>query len=244
MFGVVDGQGKRNAHCTPTNYNSITSLTISVNVTGAACSPITCQNSFHAMYLPKHFKEEDAEKVASFIDENAFGVLVTVFEGRPFASHIPFIYDRESQLLLGHVARANPQWQHFSDDADVMVLFHGPHAYISPSWYAGPGVPTWNYVAAHIYGSAQALDDPSRVKSIVERLTERYERNYEAPWVPTYDQGLLSAIVGIEIRIKEVQGKFKLSQNRSAVDRARVVSKLQGTGSERDSALAKLMERK
>ena len=193
------------------------------------------------MYVPKHFNEDDGETLSSFIDENAFGVLVTVDEGRPFASHMPFIYERESKLLLGHVARANPQWQHFSDKADVMVLFQGPHAYISPSWYVAPGVPTWNYVVAHVYGSAQALDDHSIVKSIVERLTNRYERNNKPPWVPTYDQRLLGAIVGIEIRIKEVQGKFKLSQNRSATDRAAVVSKLEATGSQNDSALARLI---
>ena len=193
---------------------------------------------------PKHFNEDDSEKLAAFIDEHAFGVLVTVFEGRPFASHMPFIYERESKLLLGHVARANPQWQHFSNAADVMVLFQGPHAYISPSWYVVPGVPTWNYAVAHVYGTARALDEQSRVKSIVERLTERYERHNEPPWVPTYDQRLLGAIVGIEIRIKEVQGKFKLSQNRSAADRAAVISKLEGTGSESDSALARLMEGK
>ena len=194
------------------------------------------------MYIPKHFNENDAEKLAAFIDEHAFGVLVTVSEGRPFASHLPFLYEREANLLLGHVARANPQWQHFSSGADVMVLFQGPHAYISPSWYLAPGVPTWNYAVAHLYGSARAIDDPSRIKDIVERLTEKYERN--PPWVPAYDQRLLQVIVGMEITIKEVQGKFKLGQNRSAADRAAVVSRLEATGSESDAALAKLMKGK
>lgn len=200
--------------------------------------------SLSAMYIPKHFNENDAEKLAAFIDEYAFGVLVTVSEGRPFASHIPFLYERESGRLLGHVARANPQWRHFSDGADVMVLFQGPHAYISPSWYLAPGVPTWNYAVAHVYGSARALDDPSGIKDIVERLTEKYERNNRPPWMPAYDQGRLQAIVGIQIRIKEVQGKFKLSQNRSAADRAAVVSRLEATGSENDAALARLMRGK
>lgn len=195
------------------------------------------------MYVPKHFSEDDAEKLAAFIDEHAFGVLVTVFEGRPFASHLPFLYERQTNILLGHVARANPQWRHFSNGADVMVLFQGPHGYISPSWYLAPGVPTWNYAVAHVYGSAQALDDPSRIKAIVERLTEKYERDNQPPWVPTYDQGLLQAIVGIEIRIREVQGKFKLGQNRSAADRTAVVARLEATGSECDSALAGLMKK-
>ena len=196
------------------------------------------------MYVPKHFNENDAEKLTALIDEHAFGVLVTVSEDRPFATHLPFLYERKANVLLGHVARANPQWRHFSNGADVMVLFQGPHAYISPSWYLAPGVPTWNYAVAHVCGSAQAVDDPSRIKDIVERLTEKYERNNQPPWVPAYDQGLLLAIVGIEIRIKEVQGKFKLGQNRSAADRAGVVSKLEATGSESDSALARLMKEK
>jgi len=196
------------------------------------------------MYVPKHFGEDDGEKLAAFIDENTFGAMVTVFEGRPFASHIPFIYEREANVLLGHVARANPQWRHFSNGAEVMVIFQGPHAYVSPSWYLAPGVPTWNYAVAHVYGSAQALDDRPSIQRIVERLTEKYERNNKPPWLPKYDQKLLEAIVGIEVRIKEVQGKFKLGQNRSAADRAAVASKLEATGSENDSAMARLMKRK
>lgn len=194
------------------------------------------------MYIPRHFNENDTEKLAALIDQHAFGVLVTVSEGRPFASHIPFLYDREANALLGHVARANPQWRHFSNGADVMVLFQGPHAYVSPSWYLAPGVPTWNYAVAHVYGSAQAVDDPSRIKRIVEQLTEKYERNNRPPWTPAYDERLLQAIVGIEIRIKEVQGKFKLGQNRSAADREAVASKLEATGSASDAALARLMK--
>ncbi|MBI4204646.1 MAG: FMN-binding negative transcriptional regulator [Betaproteobacteria bacterium] len=195
------------------------------------------------MYVPKHFGEGDGEKLAALIDENGFGVLVTVSEGRPFASHIPFIYEREANVLLGHVARANPQWRHFSIGSEVMVVFQGPHAYVSPSWYRSPGVPTWNYAVAHVYGSAEALEEPSRIKGIIERLAGKYERNNKPPWVPTYDPRLLGAIVGIEVRIKEVQGKFKLSQNRSAADRAAVVAKLEATGSEGDLALARLMEK-
>ena len=196
------------------------------------------------MYVPNHFSEDDAEKLAAFIDEHSFGVLVTVSEGRPFASHIPFLYDRDANALLGHLARANPQWRHFSNGAEVMVLFQGPHAYISPSWYLAPGVPTWNYAVAHVYGSAKAFDEPSRTQDIVERLTEKYERNHQPSWAPAYDRRLLQAIVGIEIRIKEVQGKFKLGQNRSAEDRAAVASRLEATGSESDSALASLMKEK
>ena len=195
------------------------------------------------MYVPKHFEKEDGDQLAAFIDENAFGVLVTVSEDRPFASHIPFIYEREANVLLGHVARANPQWRHFSNGADVMIIFQGPHAYVSPSWYLSPGVPTWNYVVAHVYGSAQALEDRPSIQRIIERLTQKYERSNNPPWVPKYEKRHLEAIVGIEVKIKAVQGKFKLSQNRSAADRAAVVAKLKSTGSENDLALARLMEK-
>lgn len=195
------------------------------------------------MYVPRHFGQDDGDKLATLIDENGFGVLVTVSEGRPFASHIPFIYDREANVLLGHVARANPQWRHFSSGSEVMVVFQGPHAYVSPSWYLSPGVPTWNYAVAHVYGSAEALDEPSKIKGIIERLAGKYERDNKPPWVPTYDPRLLGAIVGIEVRIREVQGKFKLSQNRSAADRAAVIAKLEASGSEGNLALARLMDK-
>jgi transcriptional regulator len=196
------------------------------------------------MYVPKHFSEDDVERLATLIGENGFGAMVTISEGRPFASHIPFIYDRGRNALLGHVARANPQWRHFSGGAEVMVLFQGPHAYISPSWYLSPGVPTWNYAVAHVYGRAQALEDPSRIRAIVEALTDKHEHDNKPPWAATYDPRMLNAIVGIEVAINEIQGKFKLSQNRSAADRTAVIAKLQASGAGADLALAKLMAEK
>ena len=194
------------------------------------------------MYLPEHFADNDREKLTAFIDKHSFGALITVFDGRPFASHIPFLYEPGANVLLGHVARANQQWRHFSNGADVMVIFQGPHAYISPSWYLSPGVPTWNYVVAHVYGSARALVEPHRIEGIIKRLTEKHEQNNEPPWVPRYDEKLLKAIVGIEIRVKEIQGKFKLSQNRSAADRAAVVAKLEDSGDE-TKAVARMMKK-
>jgi len=196
------------------------------------------------MYRPRHFHEEDADKLHALIAENPFGVLITVVDERPFASHIPFIYERQNSILLGHVARANPQWQHFSNGQPVMAIFQGPHAYVSPTWYVDPGVPTWNYAVVHIYGAAKAIEDRSKIQEIIERLTERQEHRSETPWVPRYDERLLNAIVGIEIVVSEVQGKFKLGQNRSAVDRASVISKLTASGSEANAALAKLMSGK
>jgi transcriptional regulator len=196
------------------------------------------------MYVPPHFAENDRGKLGTLIAEHGFGLLVTVFEGRPVASHLPFLHEPERNVLRAHVARANPQWKHFSADADVMVVFHGPHAYVSPSWYQAPGVPTWNYAVAHVYGRARAIEDPAALKDIVEKLTAKYESHYEKPWTPTYDPRMLNAIIGVEIAITEVQGKFKLSQNRPAVDRAPVIAQLDASGSEAGRAVAALMKEK
>lgn len=196
------------------------------------------------MYVPRHFAEDDAEKLARLIAENGFGLLVTVAEGRPMASHVPFLYERERNLLLAHVARANPQWRQFSGEGEVMVVFQGPHTYISPSWYRVPGVPTWNYAVAHVYGRARALEEAAQLKAIVEMLTAKYESHYDKPWTPEYDPRMLNAIVGIEVAITEVQGKFKLSQNRPAADRVAVIERLDASGSQADRAVAALMKEK
>jgi len=193
------------------------------------------------MYIPSHFRESDERVLADFIDAYAFGTLVTVEQRRPFASHLPFLYDREARTLHAHVARGNPQWQHVATDPDVLVMFQGPRGYVSPTWYAEPGVPTWNYTAVHVYGRAHVLDDAAATARHVEKLAARFERGSAAPWVPAYDPRRLAGIVGIEIAIGEIQGKFKLSQNRSAEDRARVTARLAASGGDESAALAKLV---
>jgi transcriptional regulator len=193
------------------------------------------------MYIPSHFREQDERVLAEFIDAYSFGTLVTIERGAPFASHLPFLHDREAGTLHAHVARGNPQWQHLAANPDVLVMFQGPHGYVSPTWYAGPGVPTWNYTAVHVYGRARVLDDAAATGRHVERLAARFERGSAAPWVPSYDPKMLKGIVGLEIRITEVQGKFKLNQNRSAEDRARVAARLEASGTDNDAALARLV---
>jgi transcriptional regulator len=194
------------------------------------------------MYLPEHFREDDEETLGALVDRYPFGALVSDRDGVPTANHVPFIYDRKTRTLLAHVARANPQWRDLSGDSQALVIFQGPHAYISPTWYVDPGVPTWNYAAVHVYGSVTTLHEPARVAAIVERLTARFERSQQRPWQPTYDDSLLQAIVGLEIKIARVEGKLKLSQNRSARDRAAVIARLQASGADNDAALAGLMK--
>jgi transcriptional regulator len=193
------------------------------------------------MYIPNHFRESDERVLAEFIDAHAFGTLVTTERGLPFASHVPFLHDREGRTLHAHVARGNPQWQHVASNPDVLVMFQGPHGYVSPTWYAKPGVPTWNYTAVHVYGRARVLDDAAATGRHVEKLAARFERGSASPWVPVYDPKMLAGIVGIEIVIGEIQGKFKLSQNRSAEDRAGVVARLEARGDDESAALAKLV---
>ncbi len=140
------------------------------------------------MYIPAHFEQTDPETLWDFIEEHAFGTLLTVAEGRPFASHVPFLTDRAAGLLQCHVARANPQWQQIEVSSPVLAIFAGPHGYVSPTWYAERGgVPTWNYAVVHAHGEAICVYDAEHKREHVEALAAKYERGREAPWVPDYD---------------------------------------------------------
>jgi transcriptional regulator len=193
------------------------------------------------MYIPKHFVETEERTLWQLIDDHSFGTLLTVTDGQPFASHVPFLVDPGKRLLSCHVARANPQWREIGTSSPVLAIFAGPHGYISPTWYAEGGVPTWNYAVVHVHGEARTIDDAEHTRRHVEALAAKFERGRAAPWVPDYDVRRLAGIVGIEIRVATLEGKFKLSQNRSATDRARVVAALQATGRDDDAALAQLM---
>jgi transcriptional regulator len=194
------------------------------------------------MYIPKHFEQTSASALWDFIEAHAFGTLLTVVDGAPMLSHLPFLPDRAASVLHCHVARANPHWRDIERSPQALVIFAGPHGYVSPTWYAERGgVPTWNYAVVHAHGSAQAVDDAERTRKHVEALAAKYERGRPAPWVPDYDTRRLAGIVGIDIGVTRLEGKFKLSQNRSDADHARVVAALEASGSADDAALAKLM---
>jgi transcriptional regulator len=194
------------------------------------------------MYTPKHFAQTSTSTLWDFIEEHAFGTLLTVVDGKPAASHVPFMPDREAGMLRCHVARANGQWQELVRSPQVVVIFLGPHGYVSPTWYAEPGgVPSWNYTVVHAHGSARAVDDAELTRKHVEALAAKFERGRAAPWTPDYDVRRLTGIVGIDIRVEKLEGKFKLSQNRSAADRAGVAAQLLATGRTEDAELARLM---
>jgi len=187
------------------------------------------------MYIPQAFAVDDREALYEFLERFAFATLVTAPGGEPFASHVPLWLDRERNVLAGHLARANPQTQHF-DTSETLAIFLGPHAYVSPTWYAtAPAVPTWNYIAVHVTGVARRLS-PERTVEVVDHLVAKYESSRANPWpnqLPAeYRERMLSAIVGFELPLSRVEGKFKLSQNRSEEDQAGVWRGLQLEGGE------------
>lgn len=188
------------------------------------------------MYIPASFAEADATRLYDFIDTHSFATLVTTVSGQPFASHLPLLLDRERGVLLGHLARANPHWRELGD---ALVIFTGPHAYVSPAWYTvRPAVPTWNFTAVHVYGPARAVEEEVALGDIVDRLTRKYERDpaWLADLPADYRTKMLQAIVGVEVWIDRLEGKMKLSQNRSLADRHRVVEHLERDEDSRDLA--------
>ncbi len=201
------------------------------------------------MYLPEQFKETSPERIAALIESHSFGMLVTAPNGAPFVSHLPFIFDSsagQKGRLSCHMARANLQWQHLAAEGDALVVFQGSHAYVSPSWYSSPGVPTWNYAVVHLRGKPRIVETEPELESMLERLTRAHESNMPEPWTLelTVEQRakLLNAIVGIEIEVADIQAKFKISQNRPREDQRSVIEHLAQSQSQVDVAMANLMQ--
>ena len=191
------------------------------------------------MYIPKHFEVTHDSEVFAFIEANGFGQLISHTGSRLFATHIPFALSEDKTKLVGHLAKQNPQAEGLAGQ-ELLITLQGPHDYISPSWYASPGVPTWNYQAVHIYGRCAYFSEPDALGELVESLTRKYESQFAAPWQPEYRPSMLGAIVGIEISISEIQCKYKLGQNRSSEDQEQVANQLENLGSLK---LAKAMRR-
>ena len=202
-----------------------------------------------AVYIPRHFAVTDVAKLASVMRENSFATLVTCADGAPFASHLPLLFTADGEngaVLEGHMARANPQWQQLAAGGEALAIFAGPHGYISPGWYSQhPSVPTWNYVAVHVYGVATVHEDAAWLASLVRRLTAVYEAGQISPWSPElppdYERNMLGAIVGFSLAVTRIEGKFKLSQNRSDADRAGVNLALSSSPHADDRKLAQFM---
>lgn len=201
------------------------------------------------MYTPSHFVWEDRDEIARFMARHSFALLIDAAEGVPAATHLPLLYDAGRGplgTLVGHMAKANPQWQRFKAGPEVLTLFWGPHAYVSPSWYAStPNVPTWNYVTVHAYGRPRLLPDPADAKRILQRLVETYESGLPSPWkmdLPErYEAGMINGIMAFEIELTRIEGKAKLSQNRKPEDQQGALAGLAAQPDADSQATAGLM---
>ncbi|MGE0375991.1 MAG: FMN-binding negative transcriptional regulator [Planctomycetaceae bacterium] len=202
------------------------------------------------MYTPRAFAEERLDLLHGFMERHSFGTLVWAAEGRVEASHLPLRLDRSigrHGQLLGHMARANSQWKS-ADGGRVLVIFHGPHAYISPTWYeAEDTVPTWNYVAVHATGTFHVIDDRERLREIVRLTVDAYEAALPVPWTMDHMEAafadqLLHEIVGFAVEIETLEGKWKLNQNHPRDRRERVIRALRLRPGEAEQQIAQLME--
>ncbi len=201
------------------------------------------------MYTPKEYEVTDRSRLLEFMKENSFGILFSHTGDEPMATHLPFIIDEEAGdqgLILGHMAKANRQWR-YADGQQVMVVFHGPHTYVSPTWYqAEDVVPTWDYVAVHATGIFRAFEDRKGMEETVARLTAQHEASQPQPWkmdyTTAYADQRLKQIVGFQIEITSLQGKWKLNQNHPEERRERVSEKLKTLGGEVNLQIAGLID--
>lgn len=198
------------------------------------------------MYIPSHFKIKDDEFIYNLIQENSFATFFSQHEGEPFATHIPLIIDQDKEYLYGHFARANPQWKDLHNQS-VLAIFHGPHCYISSSWYESDlSVPTWNYLAVHVYGKAELVEGQELKKALID-LVKKYERpdsSYQIDKVdPKFLEGMTKGIVGFKIKIEKIEGKAKLSQNHSFKRKQLVIQELEKFKSEDERKIASYMKK-
>jgi transcriptional regulator len=198
------------------------------------------------VYLPKHFEEQRPEELRALMAAFPLATLVTggLPGGSAFeANHIPLLYDPEPApfgTLRGHMARANGHWRTWGPETPALAVFQGPQAYISPNWYPGKRehgrvVPTWNYTVVHAHGAVSVVDDAVWLRAFLDRLTAEHEADQPLPWKPAdapgdYIDGLLRAIVGVELKIARLEGKWKTSQNQPAANRTGVAEALEGSG--------------
>lgn len=208
------------------------------------------------MYNPAAFQETDLPTIHDFVDRHGFAVLTTVgVDGVPVASHLPLHLRREPAtgavaeptVLVGHMARSNPQWQNAAGQ-EALIVFPGPHCYVSPTWYEEPNtVPTWNYIAVHAYGRVELTEDPDELKRILADSVAIYETAMPQPWQfdPTspLNESLVKQIIGFRITVERWEGKWKLNQNQSLVRRKRVAAALEARSDHESQAVAAEMRR-
>jgi transcriptional regulator len=187
-----------------------------------------------SLYIPAHFSTDDRAAIARLIHDHPFATLLTPGAPELQVTHLPLIHVADCEphgTLLGHFARANPHWRNAAG-AESIAIFHGPHAYVSPSWYADPAgaVPTWNYAVVHAHGTLQVAQDPAETRAVLDLLIHRFESARPAPWQLGLDadrlRAMVDAIVGFRLKVRRIEAKFKMSQNRSGEDQVRVAAAL------------------
>lgn len=198
------------------------------------------------MYIPSQFKIKDDEFIYDLIQENSFATFFSQHEGEPYATHIPLMIDQDKEYLYGHFARANSQWKDLPNQS-VLAIFHGPHCYISSSWYESDlSVPTWNYLAVHVYGKAELIEGEELKKALID-LVKKYEKpdsSYQIDEVdPKFLEGMTKGIVGFKIKIEKIEGKAKLSQNHSFKRKQLVIQELEKFKSEDEREISSYMKK-
>lgn len=201
------------------------------------------------MYIPKYFKVTNVDEIWDYVQRNSFGTIVTTAQGKPIATHLPLqlMKEGDTYYITGHIAYGNPQWRTFETCEDVLVMFQGPHAYISSSWYEKENVPTWNYQAVHVYGTASILSE-EELKQDLTTLLQKYEKHRKHPVLwdklsPQLVEKELKGIVGFKMKVQEIQAANKLSQNRSEEDYQNIIHKLYKEENLNSQEMAHLMER-
>ncbi len=202
------------------------------------------------MYRPDHYREDDTATLHALMRVHSFATLVTAGPSGLEATHLPLLFHGDAGphgTLRGHVARANGQWRHFGSGAEALVMFQGPHAYVSPQWWAGgPSVPAWDYTAVHAYGYPRIIEDCGDARGVLEELSAVYEAQFPQPWrmtdePPAYIENLLRHIVAFDMPIHRLEGKVKLNQKQTPADRAGMIAGLRAVGDPQSVAVADLM---
>ncbi|MBG6061353.1 transcriptional regulator [Flavobacterium sp. CG_9.1] len=201
------------------------------------------------MYTPEIYKNENQEEIKKFLQENSFGILINQSNGKLCAIHIPLeleINKEGEDILYGHISKENPQWKGFTDNDQVLAVFSGPHSYISSSWYNHENVPTWNYIAVHVYGKIKIIEGEGVVESL-KKLVDKYEQNSKKPIrIEDLSQKTMlqsRGIVAFEIEITEIQATRKMSQNRDDTNYQNIITELEKINTDQSIATAKEMKK-
>jgi transcriptional regulator len=200
------------------------------------------------VYIPEFNRQEDRATILAFMRANPFAILVSNVDGIPFATHLPLLIEEAGDQIVvqGHMAKANAHWKSMKETEESLIIFHGPHAYISPSLYESrESVPTWNYATVHVYGEPTLFTDEESLRAMLHRMIETFESSYMAQWSELgeqYQSRMMKHIVGFNIKVKRIEGKFKLSQNRTKREQAQVIQSLNQSKDSSILGVAQLMQ--